>query len=342
MRRRAEVLGGTERARRSTRTRSAWRCRPRTIRIDYAIVRGRHPARAVRRGRGDRLGLRRVFAPTKVGTGSTTAPRPSASVREGLAKGKLSLLLRGEKLKGSFALVRTKEQKNWLLIKHKDRFVGEGRRHRAGPLGPVRRGGRGDEESLPAHRMPASSAWCPTGRARRDAGKTLAPMLAELGEAPFNDADWMWEPKLDGYRVLAFIDAQRRAAALAARARARRGLSGARRASSASRSVDAMILDGELVAFDASGKPSFNALQNRVQLKTEREIAAADRRRRSCSSASTCCHFAGIDLRKRRLSRSAPLSRAVPAAVAARAARARAGRRRGPARRRRSRAASKA
>src|SRR2546421_5755191 len=43
--------------------------------------------------------------------------------REGLEKGKLSILLRGEKVKGSFALVRTKEQKNWLLIKHKDRFV---------------------------------------------------------------------------------------------------------------------------------------------------------------------------------------------------------------------------
>ena len=37
-----------------------------------------------------------------------------------------------------------------------------------------------------------------------------------------------------------------------------------------------MILDGELVAFDASGKPSFAALQDRAQLKTEREIAAAD------------------------------------------------------------------
>src|SRR5436190_15851825 len=41
-------------------------------------------------------------------------------IREGLEKGKLSFLLRGEKVKGSFALVRTKEKKNWLLLKHKD------------------------------------------------------------------------------------------------------------------------------------------------------------------------------------------------------------------------------
>ena len=56
----------------------------------------------------------------------------------------------------------------------------------------------------------------------------LAPMLAEIGDAPFNRADWMWEPKLDGYRVLAFIDEHGVQAALAARARARRSVPGAR------------------------------------------------------------------------------------------------------------------
>src|SRR5262245_28794281 len=49
--------------------------------------------------------------------------RAEQEVREGLAQGKLSVLLRGVKLKGSFALVRTKDAKQWLLIKHKDRFV---------------------------------------------------------------------------------------------------------------------------------------------------------------------------------------------------------------------------
>src|SRR3954463_11030995 len=37
--------------------------------------------------------------------------RAQREVREGLAKGKLSVQLRGEKLKGSFALVRTKDAK---------------------------------------------------------------------------------------------------------------------------------------------------------------------------------------------------------------------------------------
>src|SRR6266516_1126831 len=47
-------------------------------------------------------------------------------VREGIAAGKLSVTLRGAKLKGSFALVRTaRNPKDWLFIKHKDRFVAE-------------------------------------------------------------------------------------------------------------------------------------------------------------------------------------------------------------------------
>src|SRR5579871_5103003 len=47
-----------------------------------------------------------------------------ARLREELAAGKLSIFLRGEKLKGSFALVRTGTESQWLLIKHKDRFAG--------------------------------------------------------------------------------------------------------------------------------------------------------------------------------------------------------------------------
>ena len=52
-------------------------------------------------------------------------------MREGLAAGKLSILLRGRKLKGSWTLVKTtRGDKDWLLIKHKDRFVDtRARRH---------------------------------------------------------------------------------------------------------------------------------------------------------------------------------------------------------------------
>src|SRR3990172_6702848 len=42
---------------------------------------------------------------------------------DGLAKGKLSFVLRGQKLRGSWTLVKTRRGENeWLLIKHHDRF----------------------------------------------------------------------------------------------------------------------------------------------------------------------------------------------------------------------------
>jgi bifunctional non-homologous end joining protein LigD len=215
-------------------------------------------------------------------------------VREGLDKGKLSFLLRGEKLKGSFALVRTKEAKQWLLIKHKDQFTvttdvtAQNRSVLSGVTVE-------DLKVVPVQRIPASQL-VPSGKIE-PMPVTLAPMLAESGDAPFDRADWMWEPKLDGYRVLAFIDGH------GVRLRSRRGLELAAKfpklaAELGKQAVQSMILDGELVAFDANGKPSFAALQDRAQLKTEREIAAADRN----VPVVLCCfdllHFAGIDLRK--------------------------------------------
>lgn len=50
-------------------------------------------------------------------------------MEEGIEKGELKFSLFGKKLKGSFALVKTKgfgPKNSWILIKHKDEFVKEG------------------------------------------------------------------------------------------------------------------------------------------------------------------------------------------------------------------------
>jgi len=121
-------------------------------------------------------------------------------------------------------------------------------------------------------------------------------MLAELRDAPFNHPDWAWEPKLDGYRVLVLIEGKE------VKLRSRRGLDFASSfpklvAELAQQAVKGMVLDGEVAAFDAGGKPSFAALQERVQLKTEREIAAADRAAPVVLYCFDLLHFAGLDLR---------------------------------------------
>ena len=110
-----------------------------------------------------------VYSPDEDGEpdGSTTARRRSGRCGKG-CEGKLSVLLRGEKVKGSFALVRTSRGKDWLLIKHKDRFVSKDditARNRS-----VLSGIAVDEmKAMPVQRIAAASL-VPTGKRGADAG----------------------------------------------------------------------------------------------------------------------------------------------------------------------------
>ena len=204
-------------------------------------------------------------------------------VRTELENGKLSFLLRGEKVKGSFALVRMADRKNWLLIKHKDRFVAKTdltEQNRS----VLSNASVEEMKSVPAHRIAAERLVVAGPSEKLPA--TLAPMQAELGDKAFNHTDWMWEPKLDGYRVLAFVDGD------TIKLRTRRGLDLAADfpkvcAELRKQAVETMILDAEIVAFDADGRPSFNAMQNRSP-QTERAVLYC----------FDLLHFAGVSLRQ--------------------------------------------
>jgi len=248
--------------------------------FDYASFEGVIPAGQY--GAGEMIvwdcGL---YSPDEGGTGFHDRAEAERRVREGLEKGKLGFLLRGEKVKGSFALVRMSDRKNWLLIKHKDRFVA------TTDLTVMDRsvlsGVNLDEvKAEPVPRMAAEDLVVHGEPEALPA--SLAPMHAELGDAPFDHADWMWEPKLDGYRALAFISDK------GVELKSRRGLKldafPRLNAELAKQAVNAMVLDGELVAFNAAGKPSFNAMQD-VQPNTPVLFYCFD-----------LLHFAGVNLRK--------------------------------------------
>lgn len=53
------------------------------------------------------------------------APENAKSVSAAIAKGELKFVVLGKKLKGSFALVRTRDRQ-WLLIKHRDEYAEDG------------------------------------------------------------------------------------------------------------------------------------------------------------------------------------------------------------------------
>jgi len=215
-------------------------------------------------------------------------------VRAELAAGKLSFFLYGEKLKGSFTLVKTRTTNQWLLIKHQDRFA-QANDVLARHLSVL--SGVSLDELTPAKPPVRLEAAClaPCGPAEEFPVR-LAPMLAESGDVAHSDPKWRYEPKLDGYRVLAFV----RGADV--RLQSRRGLDYTPffpeiAAELAAHPAAQMILDGEIVALGADGQPSFNALQNRAQLKSAAEIAAAQRASPVVLVCFDLLHFVGLNLR---------------------------------------------
>jgi len=83
------------------------------------------------------------------------------------------------------------------------------------------------------------------------------PMLATPWPAPFDDQDWWFEVKWDGYRAVVGSSQG------AVQARSRRGLDllGRFPELAALDVPDGVVIDGEVVAFDGEGRPSFSALQ---------------------------------------------------------------------------------
>lgn len=99
-------------------------------------------------------------------------------------------------------------------------------------------------------------------------------MLAENAKWAFSGRDWLFELKYDGYRLLAARDNGR------AILRSRRGSDVTATFPEIARAVEALpfttfVLDGEVVALDGDGRPSFQRLQKRAQLVRSLDIERA-------------------------------------------------------------------
>ena len=169
-------------------------------------------------------------------------------------------------MKGSWALVKMKHTKNdWLLIKHHDQFAGTD--DAKGKDEPSVLSGMTIEDlktKKPPKKMDKIDLSQVAGAVPAEFPESLSPMLAALTDAPFSDPKWIFEPKLDGYRVLAFIRGGK------AHLKSRRGLDVTSQypflADSLNRQQSKeMVLDGEVVALDESGRPCFQCLQNHLK-----------------------------------------------------------------------------
>ena len=226
----------------------------------------------------------------------------------GFKKGDLKFTLHGDKLHGSWVLVRMKgdryggKRTNWLLIKHSDEFVKEGEANdvmeedrsvaSGRTMAQIAQGkgkapkpfmlakgkakadavwhsNRGDAAEARAGRKTAALRAAPETRTRAPARTAkpkkvsampdfVAPQLCASVERPPNSEGWCHEVKFDGYRVQLRIE-DGDVALLT-----RKGLDWVDKfgaVAGAARSLPDALIDGEIVALDHHGIPSFSALQ---------------------------------------------------------------------------------
>ncbi len=195
----------------------------------------------------------------------------------GLAKGKLLFELKGFKLHGLWTLVKIKKgEKEWLLIKERDQYVATGTAAQL-PEESVLSG-------LTVEELKAGDT--PTEAIRRELTRLGAPrkpvkaesaatMLAESKDQPFTKAGWVFELKLDGYRILAGKEKRDQARLIT-----RNGNDTSATFPEVVRALvalpfDRLVLDGEVVALDAAGRPSFQRLQQRARLSRSLDIRRA-------------------------------------------------------------------
>lgn len=88
-----------------------------------------------------------------------------------------------------------------------------------------------------------------------------SPMLLVSANEPFQKKDWVFEPKLDGMRIIAIVKQPQ--VWLFSRSGRNVTTIFPEVCNSLGRFPGSFILDGELIASDADGRPNFEALQNR-------------------------------------------------------------------------------
>ena len=192
-----------------------------------------------------------------------------------IEKGEIKFGLNGEKLRGSFVLVKLKQSEKgneWLMIKHKD--AAEDSKWNIDEHDGSALTGRTIEEikeELPPKRSPVPIQTSEVDGARKSAMPSrVEPMLATLGERAFSDPNWLFEIKWDGVRALARIEngicalRSRNSVDITQRYPELASLPGALAAREA-------ILDGEIVALDARGLSDFGRLQERMHVRAPGE-----------------------------------------------------------------------
>src|SRR5438067_2462194 len=213
-----------------------------------------------------------------------------ANAEEAYRKGSLKFRLDGEKLHGSWALVRMggraagERHENWLLIKERDDVavphsgnalvednplsVATGRSIEAianarDRVWDSQKGEIPDDPQPKAKPAKKLGATRPPGARKRVMPGDITPQLATLVDKAPEGEEWLHEIKYDGYRLLARVDKGK------ARLITRNGLDWTAKFPALARAmaglpVETAMIDGELVALAVDGTTNFADLQDRI------------------------------------------------------------------------------
>ena len=175
----------------------------------------------------------------------------------GLKAGNLKITLHGKKLKGEFALVKIKgmEDNAWLLIKHRDKFATEvyDSEKETPANSPI-------NKWMAANKIPKKKVRPAVNTVRKKLSKFISPMLAKEMEAPFNNTNWLFEIKWDGYRAIAEIKNE----GVELYSRNGNSFNSAYPIvyNALKKIKPNMVLDGEIVVLNEAGKADFQQLQH--------------------------------------------------------------------------------
>lgn len=168
----------------------------------------------------------------------TFEPNHPGNLQDRLAKGRIGFTLKGKKIKGAFNLVQMRRGKDWLLM-------------------------LASEESL--------NPWLYQQGIEGQMPKQIIPMKAALTDRPFDSKEWIYEIKWDGIRAIAYLNDGH--LGLLSRNFHEQNFRYPELANLGDFILgNKAVLDGEIVAFDEKGLPSFEVLQSRINLNSKKEI----------------------------------------------------------------------
>jgi len=208
---------------------------------------------------------------------------PTLDPRAAVENGELKFRIHGTKVQGRFTIVRTSRRpgsqpqrafesddgEQWLLIHKRDEHAEAGWDAEDHPQS-VKTGRTNDEvkadrAAIWVSEMPAATAEIDLAGAKTaPMPQRIDPMLATLATKAFDDDDWLFEIKWDGFRVQAAVDGGKVRILT-------RNLHDAetyfpRLLASPGRWIEAeqAVIDGEVVALDDDGRPDFGLLQTKL------------------------------------------------------------------------------